>query len=50
MLGKGNVSHGNANSIRAGIDYLVKDNWTLMVFFEKGKVASVELKLPYLGI
>ena len=50
MLGPGIEEYGNPNTDRGSISYLVKDNWTLTVYFQKDKVVETELRLPWLGV
>lgn len=50
MLGQGVEEHGNPNTDRGSILYLVKENWTLTIYFQKDKVVDTELRLPWLGV
>ena len=50
MLGEGSKEYGNASSDRGSILYQVKNDWTLIVLFQKDKVVETELRLPYLGV
>jgi hypothetical protein len=50
MLGPGFQEHGDANSDRGVILYLVKEDWTLTVLFQNDKVVSADLRLPILGV
>jgi drug/metabolite transporter superfamily protein YnfA len=50
MLGQGFEEHADANTDRGSILYLVKEDWTLTVYFQKDKVVDTELRLPFLGV
>jgi drug/metabolite transporter superfamily protein YnfA len=50
MLGQGFEENGDANTDRGSILYLVKEDWTLTVYFQKDKVVDTELRLPFLGV
>lgn len=50
MLGDGVEEKGDEKSERGSIVYLVQDDWTLIVFFQKDKVVETKLRLPWLGI
>jgi hypothetical protein len=50
MLGMGDEKYGDTNTERSSISYLVEDNWTMTVYFEKDKVVSSELRLPWLSV
>lgn len=50
MLGEGSEEYGNTSSDRGSIIYLVNNDWTLIVLFQKDKVVETKLRLPYLGI
>jgi hypothetical protein len=46
MLGQGVREHGDDKSKRGLISYLVKEDWTMTIFFEKDKVVDTQLRLP----
>jgi hypothetical protein len=50
MLGQGFEENGNTFNDRSSIKYLVKEDWTLTVYFQKDKVVETELRLPWLGV
>jgi hypothetical protein len=50
MLGKGDGQYGSPTTERGSISYFIEDHWTMTVYFEKDKVVSSELRLPWLGV
>lgn len=50
MLSEGTEEYGDVNSERGSIVYLVQNDWTLIVLFQKDKVVETKLRLPYLGV
>ena len=50
MLGQGSEEYGDKNTHRGSILYLVQDDWTLIIYFQKGKVIDIKLRRPFLGL
>jgi hypothetical protein len=47
MLGSGyEEGYGNVNPNKGFISYLIKEEWTLNIYFENDKVTGVKLRLP----
>ncbi|MFT3705554.1 MAG: hypothetical protein QM802_24505 [Agriterribacter sp.] len=50
MLGNGTEQYEDTSSDKSSMLYLVKNDWTLIVFFEDDKVVKAELRLPFLCV
>ena len=50
LLGKGDEHSGDSNTERGSISYFIENNWTMTVYFEKDRVVSSELRLPWLSV